>query len=161
MEDNSLETLAIFSPNQNAYSETFIHAHKKLPFNIKYYYGGWFPTNLEASPSLYKFNLIERIKKRFNKKFSLAEHALLQSLRKEKIGCVLAEYAPTACATLKVIESLKLPLVVHFSDHISRIKFEIIEGICPFEIQIRGELREYYWKPKEAIYIEDAEWIIK
>lgn len=54
----------------------------------------------------------------------------------------------------------KYSLILHLSDHISRVKYETIEGVCPFEIQVRGELREYYWKPSEAIYIEDAEWIV-
>ncbi len=107
-------TLAIFSPNENAYSETFIHAHKNLPFNIKFYYGGGLPTNLEASPSLFKFSLKARIKKRFNRAFSLSEHALMNSLVSEKVCCVLAEYGPTACNTLKIVEFLRLPLVVHF-----------------------------------------------
>ena len=51
-------------------------------------------------------------------------------------------------------------LIVHFSDHLTRRKFETISGICPFEVQIRGELRQYYWKPNEAAYVEETEWLI-
>lgn len=108
------KTLAIFSPNQNAYSETFIQAHKSLPFNIKYYYGGYLPAYLESSLGLMQFNLAQRVKKRFNKNFNLSEHALINSLKREKVDCVLAEYGPTACATLKVVEFLNIPLIVHF-----------------------------------------------
>lgn len=108
------KVLAIFSPNQYSYSETFIQAHKNLAFNIKFYYGGTIPCNLESSPSLFHFKLGARIKKRFKTEFSLSEHALMNSLKKEKVDCILAEYGPTACLTLKIIEYLKLPLVVHF-----------------------------------------------
>ncbi|HEY6900807.1 MAG TPA: polysaccharide ABC transporter ATP-binding protein [Puia sp.] len=54
----------------------------------------------------------------------------------------------------------KYNLIIHLSDHISRTKHETIEGICPFEVQIRGEVREYYWKTNEATYVDETEWII-
>lgn len=117
-----MKTLAIFSPNQNAYSETFIQAHKKLPFNIKYYYGGFLPTQLEDKGSLYQFNVPQKIKIRTNKYFNLSEHALINSLKKEKIDCVLVEYGPTACSVLKIIKYLKLPLVVHFHGYDASVK---------------------------------------
>ncbi|MGN6343311.1 MAG: glycosyltransferase [Ginsengibacter sp.] len=44
----------------------------------------------------------------------MSEYALLKSLRKEKIDCVLAEYGPTACHCLHMIKFLGLPLIVHF-----------------------------------------------
>jgi glycosyltransferase involved in cell wall biosynthesis len=109
-----IKTLAILSPNQNAYSETFIHAHKKLPFNIRFYYDGLFPTKLEGKKSLFIFNLFQKIKIRFDNRFNLSEHALLNSLKREKVDCVLAEYGTTAVATLKVVSHLQIPLVVHF-----------------------------------------------
>ena len=109
-----MKTLAIFSPSQNVYSETFIRAHKKLPLNIKYYYDGFLPTKLEETKSLYKINLWEKLKLRINRKFSLPEYALFKSLKKEKVDCVLAEYGPTGVHSLNVIKALSLPLVVHF-----------------------------------------------
>ena len=109
-----MKTLAIFSPNRNAYSETFIQAHKKLPFNIRYYYGGYLPTALEPSGTFFKFNLLAKFKKKIKSKFSWYEYALLQSLKKEKVDCVLAEYGITASESLQVIKYLKLPLIVHF-----------------------------------------------
>ncbi|MFZ4771897.1 MAG: glycosyltransferase [Ferruginibacter sp.] len=108
------KTLAIFSPAQNAYSETFIQAHRKLPFNIRYYYDGYLPHRLEGVESLQQFSFAQRIRKKFDKRFDLFERALLQSLQKEKVDIVLAEYGPTACMSLKVIAHLNIPLVVHF-----------------------------------------------
>jgi len=69
---------------------------------------------LEGGSSLTQFTLAERIKKRFNKGFTLYEHALINSLKREKVDGVLAEYGPTACQNLDVVKFLKLPLVVHF-----------------------------------------------
>lgn len=107
-------TLAIFSPNQNAYSETFIQAHKSLPFFVKYYYDGWVPSMLENCEDMLKISLSERIKRRILTGFSFSKKKLLFSLRKEKIDCVLAEYGPTACYNLPVIKYAGLPLIVHF-----------------------------------------------
>lgn len=108
------QTLAILSPNQNAYSETFIQAHKQLPFNIRFYYGGAVPTQLEGKGSLMQFSIRERIEKKLFKKFSLHEYGLYYSLKREGVKCILAEYGTTACESLNVIKALRLPLTVHF-----------------------------------------------
>lgn len=107
------KTLAIFSPGKNAYSETFIQAHKKLPFNIKYYFGDTVPYSLEGSDIL-QFSLVEKVKKKLQNGFTPSEKLLLFSLRKEKVDCVLAEYATTAADSMKVVKYLNLPLIVHF-----------------------------------------------
>lgn len=106
--------LAIFSPNENATSETFIQAHKKLPFNIKYYYNGLLPNSLEGQGPLLKSRITNRLRNKLNSKFTSYERALIKSLKKEKVDCVLAEYGITACHTLKVVKHLNLPLIVHF-----------------------------------------------
>jgi glycosyltransferase involved in cell wall biosynthesis len=111
------KTLAIFSPRINGYSETFIQAHKNLPFNIRYYYGGNLPTELELEYNILELSLKERIKKRLLKGFSFEEKRILFSLRKQKVDCVLAEYGPTACESLKIIQYLNLPLIIHFHGH--------------------------------------------
>ncbi|HRO41223.1 MAG TPA: glycosyltransferase [Flavipsychrobacter sp.] len=109
----TFNTLAVFSPNQNAYSETFIQAHKQLPFQIKYYYGDFLPTTLDESilqPPLWSQRVLNKLRNHFNAR----ELRLLRSLRKERINCVLAEYGPTGCETLRVVKHLGLPLIVHF-----------------------------------------------
>jgi len=108
------KVLAIFSPSENAYSETFIQAHRRLAFDVKYYYGGYLPYKLDGQEQLVKFSIAERIKKKLDTRFNLYEHALLNSLKREKIDIVLAEYGPTAAKSLKVIAAVGLPLVVHF-----------------------------------------------
>ena len=119
------KTLAIFSPSQNAYSETFIQAHKKLPFNIKFYYNGMLPTCLEGKGNIARHSMMRRIRNRLNKKFNIAEQALADSLKRENVDCVLAEYGPTACETLKVVKFLNLPLIVHFFGYDAVLKTTI------------------------------------
>ena len=121
-----IKTLAILSPNQNAYSETFIQAHKNLPFNIKFYYGGSIPSFLEGSDSIMKFDLSEKIKRKLLRGFTFGEKCLLVSLRKEKVDCVLAEYGTTAADSLKVIRHLNIPLIVHFHGYDASVK-EVIQ----------------------------------
>jgi lipopolysaccharide transport system ATP-binding protein len=48
-------------------------------------------------------------------------------------------------------------VIVNFSDNKTGDKFEVLEGICPFEVQVH-ELRKYYWYPNAATYVEDHEW---
>ncbi|MDF1673838.1 MAG: glycosyltransferase [Vicingaceae bacterium] len=110
--------LAILSPSQNAYSETFIQAHKNyINANIKYYFKGIIPQNLEGYG-----NINPIIKKGVNKLIShlkkdvlLAERtALKNSLKKEKIEVVLAEYGNLASEVVPVCKELNLPLIAHF-----------------------------------------------
>jgi len=112
--DHLEKTLAIFSPSQNAYSETFIQAHRQLPFKVKYFYDGYLPSQLEGTGSLLKFNLVQRLQKKIGRHFSLQEWALLNALKKDMPDCVLAEYGPTAAESLAVLQHLNIPLVVHF-----------------------------------------------
>jgi len=111
--------IAIFTPSQNPYSETFIQAHKKyLLGNIYYYYGTGQNIKLEQ-----KGNLIQSFRKlilRFQKKvFKKPNHylwskPLLTSLKKQSIDSVLIEYGTHAYHLLPVLNKLKTPIVVHF-----------------------------------------------
>lgn len=112
--NTSPKTLAIFSPGYNCYSETFIRAHETLPYKIKHYYGGYFPSVLEGCKSLISLTFSERIEKKMNGNFNLQQFALYKSLQREKVDCILAEYGVTAAETFSVIKKLQLPLVVHF-----------------------------------------------
>jgi colanic acid/amylovoran biosynthesis glycosyltransferase len=108
--------LAIFSPNANAYSETFIQAHKDLPFSIKFYHDGFVPRQLEGEGFLTSsiFRLYFKLYHRVFKTFSPDELALIKSLKKERINYVLAEFGITGAKTLNLVKYLNLPLMVHF-----------------------------------------------
>jgi glycosyltransferase involved in cell wall biosynthesis len=127
------KTVAIFSPGANAYSETFIQAHRQLPFNIKFYYEGIPPSKLEGDANLLAFSFFEKIKQNRYKDFSLLEYGLYNSLKKQQVDCVLAEYGPTAGASIKVIKKLGLPLVVHFHGFDSSRKDIIAEYIDSYK----------------------------
>ena len=39
--------------------------------------------------------------------------------------------------------------------------FEAPHQICPFEVAVLDEIREFYWSPNNALYVEDVEWTSK
>lgn len=113
-----MTNLAILSPYENAYSETFIQAHRSLPFNIFFYCNGtdYVPAQLAGtSRSVRQIHKIYfKLKSLINPRLTRSEYSLKYLLKKKKIDIVLAEYGVTAAASLQVIQSLHLPLVVHF-----------------------------------------------
>lgn len=127
--------IAIVSPNKNAYSETFIQAHRELLQNSVYYYGGMVPNELDVQGTLYPKSFFGKVilklklkLKRFLGKAVLTEREELffNSLKKENIKLVLAEYGPTGCAVLPVCKKLNIPLIVHFHGYDASIK-EVLE----------------------------------
>ncbi|OEK05212.1 glycosyltransferase [Roseivirga misakiensis] len=122
--------VALVSPSQDAYSETFIQAHKNLiDAEVVYYYGGKLPRFVENKYSLISND--RRLKSFFKTKFlkgfsSALEYSLFESFKKEKIDIVLAEYGPTGNAILPVVKALSLPLVVHFHGY-DASRYTIIE----------------------------------
>src|SRR3954453_124514 len=110
--------LGILSPYENAYSETFIQAHRSLPFENYFFCRGvgYLPTKIAGTPKLAR--LIRRmyftVKSLVNRKLSTNEQVLQSLLREKKVDCVLAEYGVTAAASFEVLQSLHLPLIVHF-----------------------------------------------
>jgi len=118
--------LALLSPSENAYSETFIQAHKNLiDANVSYYFGNSIPIYLEGKgplQSVYKkgFNkLIAFIK---NEKDWDLKQALKNSFKSQKIEVVLAEYGTVASRVLSVCKTLKIPLITHFHGYDASIK---------------------------------------
>ncbi len=112
--------LAIISPNENAYSETFIQAHRNLlDGNTHYYFGGTIPTKLEGEGLLidgylekakyYGLNLLS-----FSAQFTVHEYVLKRSFAKNKINVVLAEYGIVGAAVVNVCRAMNIPLIVHF-----------------------------------------------
>lgn len=39
--------------------------------------------------------------------------------------------------------------------------FDAPHQICPFEVAVLDEIREFYWSPNNALYVEDVEWTSK
>lgn len=113
--------LAQISPNNDAYSETFIQNHKiNFDANVKYYYGGFLPHTLEGYGYLndsFKDKINLRFKKFIKAGFSheeLREKALIKSFKDNNIEIVFAEYGPTGVAIMDICKQLNLPLIVNF-----------------------------------------------
>ncbi len=125
------KNLAIISPAQNAYSETFIQAHKNLiNANVSYYYGGSIPSNLDG-----KGNINPIFKKGVNKLIGNQKNdnewdikkALKDSLKKENIEIVLAEYGTAGNRIFPICQELNLPLIVHFHGY-DATTYEILKN---------------------------------
>lgn len=110
--------IAIVSPAQNAYSETFIQAQKNnLSGKVFYYYDGKPPKKLEGFGVLLRKQdaLVFKIKKKLKLTyFSLFEQAFIKSLRQNKIQVIIAQYGPTAHFIADICSFLKIPLITHF-----------------------------------------------
>lgn len=118
--------IAIVSPSQNVYSETFIHEQKNgLKGKIYYYFGGEVPPYLEGFGKLSN-SIIEKsikIKRKLGlKTFSVAETTFMHSLRKNEVQVVLAQYGSTAYHIVKVCKKLNIPLITHFHGYDASIE---------------------------------------
>jgi colanic acid/amylovoran biosynthesis glycosyltransferase len=121
--------VALISPNQKAYSETFIQQHKKhIKGNIYFYYDGYLPKRLEGelliNPRKLRVKHILKGHYRLNK-FSLSELLILNSFKDKKIDIVFAEYGNTAVHVLPICKELDLPLIVHFHGHDASVITEL------------------------------------
>ena len=51
-------------------------------------------------------------------------------------------------------------LTVHFSERAGGQKFQTLSDVCPFEITLFGQHREFKWEPGTCTYLEDSKWTI-
>lgn len=49
-------------------------------------------------------------------------------------------------------------LTFYFGASEPRRVFDGPAQICPFEVSVLDEIREFYWQPNNALYVEDVEW---
>lgn len=111
--------IAICTTNYNAYSETFIQAHKNLlQGEVLFYNTGLIPTMLERTPLKSKPSHFSFVLKFFNRtsENSLFIDAALDfyhSLQKEKPDVILAEFALVGAEVYQIAEALHIPLVIH------------------------------------------------
>lgn len=111
--------IAIFSPNQNPYSETFIQAHKNyLKGHVFYYYGGRGRIKLEGQSDLVskathlRYRIIRKLKS--YSYIYLNEQSILTSLKNNKVDVILVEYGTHAFNLQHLLKKSGLPVVVHF-----------------------------------------------
>ncbi|MGV8813813.1 MAG: glycosyltransferase [Gelidibacter sp.] len=111
--------IAIFSPSQNPYSETFIQAHKNyLKGQVFYYYGSKGRIKLEGQDRLvskateWRYRIIRKINK--HPHGYINEQSVLSSLKAHAVNVVLVEYGTHAHNLLSILKTSGLPVVVHF-----------------------------------------------
>jgi glycosyltransferase involved in cell wall biosynthesis len=116
------KTIAICSPSNNVYSETFIKAHKeRLQEKVFFYFNGTIPTSLEHKgqmntlvPKGMASKWIGFRNRLFKQSVSYSEQNLIRSFKANKIEVILAEYGPTGTSLVRVCQKLGLPLLVFF-----------------------------------------------
>ncbi|NCP06786.1 MAG: hypothetical protein COW44_01240 [Flavobacteriaceae bacterium CG17_big_fil_post_rev_8_21_14_2_50_33_15] len=111
--------IAIFSPNKNPYSETFIQAHKnELKGQVFYYYGSGSHIQLEGHARLmplFRYKILRTYTKILKRSSSYLWHAqVLYSLKRNKIDTILVEYGTHAHHLKSVLNISGLPITVHF-----------------------------------------------
>jgi colanic acid/amylovoran biosynthesis glycosyltransferase len=115
------KNVALISPNKNAFSETFIQAHRLINANVFYYFGGFIPSYIEFGGiksviRIWNFSKVLNLFKRkfFNFPLNVREEQLLKSFIHHEIDIVFAEFGQTGAALLNVCKYGKIPLVAMF-----------------------------------------------
>jgi colanic acid/amylovoran biosynthesis glycosyltransferase len=111
--------IAVFSPSQNPYSETFIQAHKNgLKGNVFYYYGSGNNIKLEDHKQLMSLwaNRLLRLYTKLKRKPDgyIQQQRILHSLKANKIEAILVEYGTHAHHLRNTLKTSKIPVIVHF-----------------------------------------------
>ncbi|MFC1740742.1 ABC transporter ATP-binding protein, partial [Pseudomonadota bacterium] len=54
----------------------------------------------------------------------------------------------------------RFTLTTYFTDRRSNEMIEQLDGICPFDVTMKGKIRaEYQWNSDDAVYLDDFEWL--
>lgn len=109
--------IALLSPSQKAYSQTFIQAHKNnFDANVFYYYDHL--SCLEGEGRLSVSNgekMMLILEKGLGiKRSHLWELAIRKSFKKHRIQKVYAEFGPTGVLVLPICKKMNIPLIVNF-----------------------------------------------
>jgi len=113
--------IAIFSPSQNPYSETFIQAHKSYIKTEKtyYIYGNSLENMIVEDEGLLInskqrlfYKAVSKLLKREKKKYFIKTAA--NKLKSLKVDVALVEYGNHAVKLIEVFKKADIPFVVHF-----------------------------------------------
>jgi glycosyltransferase involved in cell wall biosynthesis len=128
--------IAMVSPLQNAYSETFIQAQKNgVKGTVFYYFGGLLPQYLEGYGKLNNRSITWSIKikrKLGFKTFNPEEAIFIHSLKKNKIQVVMAQYGTTSNRIVSICKKINIPLITHFHGYDASIT-TVIESCNKYE----------------------------
>ena len=130
--------IAIFSPSLNAYSETFIQAHRDRICGEIFFYSGEHNFKLNGTKINHNricwvyFKLLTYLN--INNWREYEKRLLVQNLKLNKIDVVLIEYGNHAYNLLPVLVKSKIPFVTHFHGYDASVSL-IIED-CDFYRQV-------------------------
>lgn len=109
--------IAHISPNNYESASSFIQANiNGLKGKVINFHGGYMPSFCQDK-KLLQLNFFEKMRFRLFGHISnmkMSEYVLYRELKRQGIDLIFVEYGPTANAIFKVIEKIKLPLVIHF-----------------------------------------------
>lgn len=119
--NNSRPTVCVISPQENAYSQTFVRAHKEyLPATIKSLYASDYENLTDDFGPLVRPALAARLRRavlrrslNLDSKY-FQERALQRFLVRNRVDAVLAEFGPTATLVMDACQKLHIPLIAHF-----------------------------------------------
>ena len=113
--------IALISPNENAWSETFVQAQRELlPAEVHYLYGAYLPRfkpdgHHFISNSYFREGLAYAKDRLLQRELhSTLRNRIRAYLRKHQIQAVLAQYGPTGVEMAGICKDLGIPLIVHF-----------------------------------------------
>jgi glycosyltransferase involved in cell wall biosynthesis len=119
--NNSPRIVCVISPQENAYSQTFIRAHKEyLPAKIESLYASDYENVSDEHGPLVKPALALRLQRALlRRSFNLdanyfQQQALERFLKQHRIEAVLAEFGPTATVIMHACRKMNVPLIAHF-----------------------------------------------
>ncbi|MEQ9298389.1 MAG: glycosyltransferase [Cyclobacteriaceae bacterium] len=162
--------LAILTTSENAISESFIQAHRRLEYSkLSYFYGGTIPAYLEGYTPGILGKLLHACCKAigfYKKDPFYAQSALLRyHLKRLNVNVVLAEYGLTGADCLNTIKKMGIPLIVHFhgydvSRHLVLDKykdvyhrlFDYASALVVVSHQMSKKLQSLGAPPKNIIY---------
>lgn len=168
--------IALFSPSQNAYSETFIQNHKNgFEGDVFFYYGGFVPTNLEGVGKLKHSRIDEAIffvRRLIGKEINydlLDSKTLIRSLKKNKIDVIYAEYGTTGAEVIGICKEANVPLIVNFHGADSSVKsilsdykykyselFDFAKAIIVVSVDMKNRLMGIGCPENKITYIANA-----
>lgn len=113
--------LALFSPNANQLTETFIKAHRELiDADIRLLYGGYCPQFSDKYGALVGQTWLSKALRRLERmvlpqnRLTSHEKAIVKFLVDEKVEVAMAEFGVTGAKVYKACAAAKVPLIVHF-----------------------------------------------
>jgi len=113
--------LCVISPQENAYSQTFVRAHKEyLPAKIKSLYAKDYENFSDDNGPLVGPELTRRLGRALLRRSLnldpeyFQQRALRRFFVRNRVDAVLAEFGPTATLVMDVCKSIGIPLIAHF-----------------------------------------------